>query len=142
MRLHCERKGVDKIDHLACKYWCVLQGSEFKSINWLPTKIRFEQCIVANIYNFFNNSAPTYISEMYHPSKQSHLTQTSMHKLELPNQTTNCALCSLLYKGPRLWKSLSSTIKSVGTVNTFKHKIIEMFFTDLQKKEDSPYIYY
>ena len=39
-------------------------AAEFKSINWLPTKSRFEQCILANIYNFFNNSAPAYISEM------------------------------------------------------------------------------
>ena len=40
---------------------------------------------------------------MYHPSKQSHLTRTSMHKLELPNQTTNQGLCNLLYKGPHAY---------------------------------------
>ena len=30
MRLHCERKGVkgsETVDHVACKYWCALQGS-------------------------------------------------------------------------------------------------------------------
>ena len=36
MRLHCERKGVEwirKVDHVECKYWCVLQGSgDFKII--------------------------------------------------------------------------------------------------------------
>ena len=30
MRLYCERKGVkgsETVDHVACKYWCALQGS-------------------------------------------------------------------------------------------------------------------
>ena len=51
---------------------------------------------------------------MYHPTGQSHVTQTSMHKLELPNQTTNQGLRNLLYKGPRLWNSIPTKSKSAG----------------------------
>ena len=29
---------------------------EFRKINWLPTKERFEQCVLVNIYKFFNSS--------------------------------------------------------------------------------------
>ena len=116
--------------------------NEFKSINWLPTKNRFEQCILSNIYKFFNNSAPCYISELYHPAKQFHVTRTSFQKLILPNKTTNRGLRNLNFVGPRLWNSLPSEIKSVGTVNTFKHKVKESFFSELQKKEDNPYIFY
>ena len=41
---------------------------EFREINWLPTKERFEQCVCANIFKFFKNTSPTYTSELYQPS--------------------------------------------------------------------------
>ena len=31
---------------------------EFREINWLPTKERFERCVCANIFKFFNNMSP------------------------------------------------------------------------------------
>ena len=37
---------------------------EFKNINWLPTKERFEQCTATSVFKFFNNSAPSYMSEI------------------------------------------------------------------------------
>ena len=33
---------------------------EFKDINWLSTKERFEQCTATNVFKFFDNSAPSY----------------------------------------------------------------------------------
>ena len=117
-------------------------ANEFKSINWLPTKNRFEQCILSNIYNFFNNNAPSYIAELYLPAKQFHATRTSFQKLILPNKSTNRGLRNINYIGPQLWNSLPSEIKCVDTVNTFKHKVKDRFFNELQKKEDSPYIFY
>ena len=41
---------------------------EFREINWLPTKERFEQCVCANIFKFFNNMSPAYTSELYNLS--------------------------------------------------------------------------
>ena len=41
---------------------------EFREINWLLTKKRFEQCVCANIFNFFNNMSPAYTYELYQPS--------------------------------------------------------------------------
>ena len=32
---------------------------EFKDMNWLPTKERFEQCTATNVFKFFSNSAPS-----------------------------------------------------------------------------------
>ena len=42
-------------------------ANEFKEINWLPTKERVSQCICVNIFKFFNNMAPDYTSEIFHP---------------------------------------------------------------------------
>ena len=56
-----------------CIRFCLNMGNrdhigvnEFKKINWLPTKERFEQCVLVSIYNYFSNLAPKYFSEMYY----------------------------------------------------------------------------
>ena len=48
---------------------------EFKNINWLPTKGRFEQCTATSVFKFFNNSVTSYMSEMFLPVGQSRITQ-------------------------------------------------------------------
>ena len=115
---------------------------EFKKINWLPTKERFEQCLLVSIYQFFNKMAPEYLVEMYYPVEQGQKTRFSFQKLILPCRTTNRDLRMLSYLGPRLCYGLHTEIKSASRANNFKHKIKNNFFIQLQKKEDIPYIYY
>ena len=115
---------------------------EFKKINWLPTKERFEQCILTSIYNFFNGAGPVYLSEMYHPIGQRQITRRTFNTLKIPNQITNRGLRTISYVGPRVWNNLVSEVKSSGSVNSFNHMLKEIFFAGLQKKEDSPYIFY
>ena len=115
---------------------------EFQRINWLPTKKRFEQCVCVNNFIFFAKTAPDYISEMYHRVEQSRHTRRSFNQLQLPNQSTNRGLKTLLYIGPRLWNALPTSILSLNNVNNFKHKLKENFFKEVQKEEDSPYIHY
>ena len=79
---------------------------------------------------------------MYHPVGLSQITRRTFKNLKIPNQITNRGLRTLSYVGPRLWNNLTSNIKSCGSVNIFKHMLKEMFFRELQKKEDSPYIFY
>ena len=142
-------KGKVQVAQNKCIRFCLnlenrahIGASEFEIINWLPTKNRFEQCILSNIYNFFNNNAPLYIAELYHPAEQGHVTRTSFRKLLLPNKNTNRGLRNLNFIGPQLWNSLPSEIKQVGSVNTFKHKVKERFFTELQANEETAYILY
>jgi len=116
--------------------------NEFKRINWLSTRERFEQCVCVNIFNFFAKTAPAYISEMYNPVEQSRYTRRSSKQLKLPNQITNRGLKTLSYIGPKLWNALPTSILSVNNVNNFKHKLKENFFKEIQKIEDSPYIHY
>ena len=115
---------------------------EFKKINWLPTRERFEQCMCVNIFNFFAKTAPIYISEMYNPVEQSRHTRRSLKQLKLPNQKTNRGLKTLSYIGPKLWNALPTSILSVDNVNNFKHKLKENFFKEIQKIEDSLYVLY
>ena len=59
---------------------------EFKNIDWLPTKERFEQCTTAKVFKFFDGSAPSYMSEMFLPVGQSRITPRSKNKLNQPFQ--------------------------------------------------------
>ena len=132
-----------------CIRYCLNLGNrfhigtnEFKAINWLPTKERFDQCVCVGIFNFFAGAAPAYISEMYFPLEQSHCTRRSFNKLWIPNQRTNRGLRGLSYAGPRLWNSLPNCLKTAMSVNTFKHKLKEFHFNTLRDKEKNPYVYY
>ena len=43
-------------------------SNEFKAINWLNVNDRFEQCVNANLFKFWNNTSPSYMAEIYHPN--------------------------------------------------------------------------
>ena len=82
------------------------------------------------------------MSEMFSPVGQGRITRRSKNKLNLPFRKTNMGQNGLSYVGPKIWNSLQSDLKSLNNVNSFKHKIKDKFFNDLQKRENSPYIYY
>ena len=62
---------------------------EFRELNLLPTKERFEQCVCANIFKFFNNMPPAYTSELYQPFNHGHNTRRSNCRLQLPHRNTS-----------------------------------------------------
>ena len=111
-------------------------------MDWLPTKERFEQCVCTNIYKFFKNKSPAYVSEIYHPIELGPNTRRSKFKLHQPYRTSNQGQHGLSYLGPKLWNKLTCETKMAGSVNTFKHDLKRTIFTDLKKKEDDIYIYY
>ena len=115
---------------------------EFRKINWLPTKERFEQCLCTNIFKFFKKMSPAYISEIFKPFSHGYSTRRSDFKLQLPFRSSNYGQKSLSFLGPKLWNNLPAQIKSNTNLNTFKHGIKRRFFNELQKKEDNIYIYY
>ena len=96
---------------------------EFKNINWLPTKERFEQCTTAKVFKFFDNSAPSYMSEMFLPVGQSRITHRSKNKLNQPFRKSNIGQSCLSYLGPKVWNNLPSELKSAKNIDSFKHKI-------------------
>ena len=51
-------------------------------------------------------------------------------------------LSTLSSLGPKIWNSLPSDLKSANNLNSFKHKIKDKFFKDLQNQENSPYLCY
>ena len=125
---------LDNRDHIGVE--------QFRKINWLPTKERFEQCACANIFKFFQEMSPSYTSEIYSQLNHGHNTRNSSCKLQLPCRSSNYGQKALSYLGPKLWNSLPSHIKLSAYSNTFKHNIKKVFFEKLQKKEDNINVYY
>ena len=78
---------------------------------------------------------------MFSPVCQGRITRRSKNKLNLPFRKTNTGQNGLSYIGPKFWNSLQSGLKSSNNVKSFKHKIKDKFFNDLQNRENSPYIY-
>jgi len=116
--------------------------TEFKSIDWLPTKNRMDQCACVNIMKFFRETAPAYSAEIFRPVNQGPTTRRFKFKLDIPFRKTTAGKKCLSYLGPKTWNSLSSEIKSTNNINTFKHKIKENFFQNIQKEEDDIYVFY
>lgn len=116
--------------------------TEFKAIDWLLTKNRVDQCVCVNVMKFFKGTAPAYSAEMFHPANKGRSTQRSKFKLELPLRKSILGQKCISCFGPRIWNSLPSDLKLANGPNTFKHKIKETFFLNLQKAEDDIYVFY
>ena len=117
-------------------------ATEFKAINWLPTKNRIDQCVCVNVTKFFNGTAPAYSAEIFHPANLGRITRRSKFKLEFPFRKSTAGQKCLSYLGPKIWNSLPSDLKSAENPNTFKHKIKENFFQKIQIEEDDIYVFY
>ena len=134
--------------HLAFRFYLNLKNTahvgatEFKAINWIPTKHRVDQNICVTVMNFFNGTAPAYADEIFHPADQSRVTRRSKFRLNVPFRKNNTGQKCLSYQGPKIWNSLPSDLKSTNNVNIFKHKIKENFFKKIQREEDDIYVYY
>ena len=74
----------------------------FKKINWLPTNERVNQRICTSAYNFFNNTSPSYMSDIFTSCEVMQNTRNSVHRFKIPLRRTNNGQNALSYIGPKL----------------------------------------
>ena len=95
---------LDKMQHISL--------TEFRSINWLPTKERVHQCINAITFKFVNKNCPFYLNEIFEFAPHCRTdTRNSFARLKHSFRKTNTGQKTLSYIGPSLWNSLPETIK-------------------------------
>ena len=63
--------------------------NEFRKINWLPTRERFEQCVSVEVYKFCKNISPSYMLDIFVKNDIRHNTQKSTEMLNIPMKNTN-----------------------------------------------------
>ena len=90
--------------------------------------------------NFVKTLQPTYMTEIYSCYDSTHSTRKMAHRLNQPNRLLDIGHKGISYTGPRMWNDLDSNLKLVNNLNTFKHKIKDMFFKGLQEIEDDIYL--
>ena len=105
-----------------------IDKEEFKEINWLPTGERMRQRICVMCYNFFNETSPSYMSDMFIHNKVIKRTRYSQHSLKIPFRKTNLGQKTLSYSGPFLWNDLPIDLKLAKCRNEFKHKMKSSYF--------------
>ena len=80
-------------------------ATEFKAINWLPTKDRFDQHTCVSIMKFFKGMAPAYADEIVQPIGQSRVTRRLKFKLNLPFHKSSTGQKCLSYLGPKICRA-------------------------------------
>ena len=61
-------------------------------------------------------------------------TRQAYSRLIQPLRKTNMGLNSISYIGPSLWHKLPENIKQSSSLNSFKHKVKDLFLVNLEKQ--------
>ena len=76
------------------------------------------------------------MSDMYSLIEKPRETRHFRYKLKLPLKSTNMGQNSGSCVGPKIWNNLTNACKLEENINTFKHKIKDTFFRNIQRADD------
>lgn len=104
-----------------------------KDLRWLPVKARIKIKILSYMYICNTNAAPTYLTELLSPKKQTgpvlRSSETSELCYNVPfNKRKTFSNRSFSTAGPTLWNSLPLNVKQSGSLDEFKAKLELYFF--------------
>ena len=86
----------DKMSHISHK--------EFETINWLPIKELYNQCVNSIAFKYFDNQCPHYLNEVFVKARESGSSlRNSYQKLQQPFPKTDTGQNALSCIGPALW---------------------------------------
>ena len=117
---------LDKMSHISQK--------EFVTINWLPIKERYNQCVNSIVFKYFDNQCPHYLNEVFMKAREySSSLRNSYQKLQQPFCKTNTGQNALSFIGPALWNKVPKEIKRITKLNAFKHNLKKHYLKELGK---------
>ena len=104
----------DKMQHISL--------TEFRSINWLPSKERAHQCINAKTFKLVNRTVLFCLNKIFEFASHCRInTRNSFPKH--PFRETNTGQKTVSNIGPSLWDDLPQPIKRTNNLNAFKHNV-------------------
>ena len=111
-----------------------ISKKEFKTINWLSIKERYNQCVNSIAFKYFDDQCPHYLNEVFMKAPQSNLLlRNSYQKLQQPSHETNIGQNALSFIGPALWNKVSKEIKRTTNLNAFKHNLKKHYLREFGK---------
>ena len=111
-----------------------ISQKQFETINWLPIKERYNQCLNSTAFKYFDNRCLHYLNEVFMkvPESSSSL-RNSYYKLQQPFRKTNTGQNALSFIGPALWNKVPEEIKRTTNLNAFKHNLKKHYLKELGK---------
>ena len=111
-----------------------ISQKEFETINWLPIKERYNQCVNSVAFKYSYNQCPHYFNEVFIKAPESSpLLRNSYQKLQQPFCKTNTGQNALSFIGPALWNKVPEEIKRTTNLNAFKHNLKKHDLKELGK---------
>ena len=125
-----------------CIRFCLSLGNrshigirEFKEINWLPVRARFEQNVSTHIFKQQNKLAPKYMDEMFTSAYQWKIkTRSSSNKLMQPHCNSESGYEAISSFGPKLWNKLPFDTKMSKNPNSFNISLRNISLRHLKKR--------
>ena len=116
--------------------------NEFKIVNWLPVEKRVQQYNVNHMFKFFNNTAPSYLSEQFERVQNQHhyRTRGSSHNFIVP-EVNSAGRYSFSFVGAKNWNNLPGHIKQCITKENFKLEVKKYFMECVANEEEAIYLY-
>ena len=104
-------------------------------MDWLLVSQRSNQSLCSNAFNFFKQTCPLYLHDIYTQSGQDQAyTGYITSKLKHPLRNTLSGQNNLSHLTPIVWNTLPMGLKLVNSLNNFKHKLKDHFFMKLGAK--------
>ena len=95
-----------------------ISQKEFETINWLPIKERYNQCVNSIAFKYFDNQCPHYLNEIFMKALEpSSSLRKSYQKLQQTFCKTITGQNALSFIGPALWNKFPKEIKRVNTIS-------------------------
>ena len=101
-----------------------ISQKEFETINWLPIKERYNQCVNSVAFKRFDNQSSHYLNEVFMKAPDPSLSlRNSYQKLQQPFRKTSTGHNTLSFIGPGLWNKILEEIKRTTNLNTVKRNL-------------------
>ena len=126
---------VQKMQNFAAK---VAQGKSrkfdhvtpvLKELNWLNISKKITYDTLLTMFKFMHQIYPSYLQHFPTVNEVVNSNTRQHDMLYVPKCRTNMGSNSLVIKGPKLWNSLPSQIKSINNIKTFKTKIKDILLS-------------
>ena len=113
-----------------------ISQKEFVTINWLPIKERYNQCVNSIFFKYFDNQCPHYLNEVFMKAPESSSSLRNIYQkkhLQQPFRKTNTGQYALSFIGPAFWNKVPEEIKRINNLNAFKHNLKKHYLKKLGK---------
>ena len=110
-----------------------ISKNEFKTLNWLPVKERFNQSITSVVLKCFTKQCLSCLNEVFKLAYPNNLrARYSYLKLIGPFRETNTEQNALSFIGPSLWDTTPEVLKKTSNINIFKYNLKRYYLTQLK----------